>query len=105
MTKRRSSRTEEMPAGCDAGFIGTELAHFCYVCDGMNAKPLPQYRSGVFTYGAINPYALVYNKAAGSAARFSPSGYLSPGDDKFLSRDMTYCVIPYKNGAEVKGFS
>ena len=99
-----------MPAGCDAGFIlmtkcGTELAHFCYVCDGMNAKPLPQYRSGVFTYGAINPYALVYNKAAGSAARFSPSGYLSPGDDKFLSRDMTYCVIPYKNGAEVKGFS
>ena len=100
---------KEMPAGCDAGFIlmtkcGNELAHFCYVCDGMSAKPLPQYRSGVFTYGAINPYALVYN-TQGNAARFAPSGFLSPGDDKFLSRDMTYCVIPYKNGAEVKGFS
>lgn len=102
----------KLPNGCESGFIlmskcGKELANFCYVCDGLNVTPPPQYRSGAFTYGAINPYSLVINNTnkATTTARYVPAGYLSPGDETFLSRDLTYCTIPYKNGAMIKGFS
>ena len=45
----------KLPKGCESGFIlmskcGKELANFCYVCDGLNVNPPPQYRTGAFTW-------------------------------------------------------
>ena len=112
--------------GCKDGFVimtkvEGELAKFCYVCDGKGgeaaaAKPLPQYRSGVFSYGAKSAFGIDFNPlttgiddssavTANNPTAFVHRGYLSPGNGDLLSPEPVYSIVPYKNGANLKSYS
>ena len=89
------------------------LAKFCYVCDGKGgesatAKPSPQYRSGVFSYGAsafgvdFNPLTTGIDAStavtSNNPTAFVQRGYLSPGNADLLSNESVF-IVPYQNGA------
>ena len=117
---------EMKAAKCVDGFVimtkvEGALAQFCYVCDGKGgvaatAKPSPQYRSGVFSYGTKSAFGVDFNaittgiEAAGASTPNNPTafvhrGYLAPGNADLLSNEPVYSIVPYKNGANLKAYS